>query len=142
MDVDVEAGEEVVVVVVDGGEVVEVVVVDVVVVVVVVVDVVDVVVVVDDDVVVVDDDVVDDVVVVSSPGVVGVAVGGGPAGACGGADTGWPSDTKMASPRFTRLGKYSAMCIGMRTQPCDAGYVGTDSEPCTATPLLVKDTGL
>ena len=30
------------------------------------------------------------------------------------------------------------MRIGIRTHPCEAGYVGTDSAPCTATPLLVR----
>ena len=40
----------------------------------------------------------------------------------------------MASPLFTSDGKYSAMCIGIRTQPWEAGYVGTDSEPWIAMP--------
>jgi hypothetical protein len=88
------------------------------------------------------DVVVDDV----ESGDVGGSEGGGPVGPPrgGGAPTcePGPASTYTASPRRTRLGKYSEMCIGMRTQPCDAGYVGTDGEPCTATPLPVKYTGL
>jgi hypothetical protein len=89
------------------------------------------------------------VVVVVDSGVVsgdvGGSLGGGPAGSPPGGTPGsspGPLSTYTASPRLTRLGKYSAMCIGMRTQPCDAGYVGTDVEPCTATPDPVKYTGL
>jgi hypothetical protein len=32
-----------------------------------------------------------------------------------------PSHTKTWSPLRTRVGKYSEMCIGRRTHPCDAG---------------------
>ena len=80
------------------------------------------------------------VVVVS--GVVGGSGGGG--GSClawtaGAAATGAvPSTTYTGSPWATRPGKYSAMCMGMRTQPWEAGWVGTDSEPCTAMPSEVK----
>ena len=74
-----------------------------------------------------------DVVVDDESGDVGGSVGGGPVGELrgGGAPTcaPGPDSTYTASPRFTRLGKYSEMCIGMRTQPCDAGYVGTDGDP-------------
>ena len=38
--------------------------------------------------------------------------------------------------RARASGSTSAMCIGMRAQPCDAGYDGTDSSPCTAMPPL------
>ena len=77
-------------------------------------------------------------------GVVGAAVGGGVAGGAvvGGTVVvvavgsgrsnggGWapyfsgsftPSHTNTWSPFLTSDGKYSEMCIGMRTQPCDAG---------------------
>src|SRR5262249_8558793 len=78
----------------------------------------------------------------------GAAPGGGPAGpgppgwgtGARGVDdvtlAGLPPKTCTGSPRCTRSWKYSAMCIGMRTQPCDAGVVGTESYPCTAMPLL------
>ena len=47
----------------------------------------------------------------------------------------------MASPLFTRPGKYSATDIGMRTQPWLAGRFGAEGAPCTAMPPL-KYTGL
>ena len=49
---------------------------------------------------------------------------------------GLPPKTYTGSPRCTRVGQYSAMCMGMRTQPCEAGYAGTLASPCTAIPAL------
>ena len=49
---------------------------------------------------------------------------------------GFPPNTYTGSPRWMRVWKYSAMCIGIRVQPCDAGSGGTDEYPCTAIPPL------
>ncbi|NCW49312.1 MAG: hypothetical protein EBV88_07555, partial [Actinobacteria bacterium] len=45
-----------------------------------------------------------------------------------------PFHTSTLSPRVMRPWKYSEMCIGIRTQPCEAGSRGTLSAPCTAIP--------
>ena len=65
----------------------------------------------------------------------GGGMGLGAVGGCGlgasGVDevtlAGLPPNTCTGSPRFTSVWKYSAMCIGMRTQPWEAGVVGTES---------------
>ena len=89
--------------------------------------------------------VVDDDVVVSGGGAVvgGGCAGGVPSGA------GWLNGTGALGPFFTYTGvpfgtldgNHSASYIGRRTHPCDAGYAGTDSEPCIAMPPL-KYSGL
>ena len=43
-------------------------------------------------------------------------------------------NTKRARRWRRAPGRYSAMCIGTRTQPCEAGPFGTDPEPCMANP--------
>src|SRR5205814_9374304 len=83
--------------------------------------------------------VVDDDVVVSGGAVVGGGWAGGvPSGA------GWLNGTGALGPFFTYTGvpfgtfegNHSASYIGMRTQPCDAGYAGTDGAPWMAMPPL------
>ena len=58
-----------------------------------------------------------------------------------GSGAGQLRNTSITSPVFTSEGKYSAMCMGIRTQPWLAGWLGTEPAPCTAMPPL-KYTGL
>ena len=68
--------------------------------------------------------------------VVGVGAGEWPIGELERIWAGVPPKTYTGSPMCTRLWKYSAMCIGTRAHPCEAGPVGTLEYPCTAIPPL------
>ena len=51
---------------------------------------------------------------------------------------GWPGTptTWTGMPMWTWPGNHSAALIGMRTQPWEAGWAGTDFDPWTAMPPL------
>jgi hypothetical protein len=90
--------------------------------------------------------VVDDVVVSGGGG--GAVVGGGlaggvpsGAGSLNGTGADGPFFTYTGVPLETLDGNHSAAPMGMRTQPCDAGYAGTDRAPWMAMPPL-KYSGL
>ncbi len=45
-----------------------------------------------------------------------------------------PSQTYTASPSSTRRWNLAEIALGIRMQPCEAGYGGTWNAPCTAMP--------
>ncbi len=83
------------------------------------------------------------VVEVDESVVVDVVVGGASVGACSLNGTGarGPPSTYTGVPLATEVWNHCAAAIVIRTQPCDAGYTGTDGAPWIAIPPL-KYSGL